>query len=652
MITRRETLVSLAALGAALGPARVLAQTDPPAAAPKLIETPMFEKLVKDGKLPPIAKRVPAAPLVAKLEGDRAPGKHGGDLRLLMSKDRDARFVGAYGYARLVCWTADGQIVPEIAAAVEVDEADKTFTFKLRKGHRWSDGRPFTAEDFRFFWEDMASDKALSRYFGSTNLVVGGEKPKVEIVDAETVRYTWTKPNPGFLPWLAGPANLTIFRPAHYYKKFHEKYADKKRLEKLNEKQKDGWARKIAREDREGRNNLNPNLPTLDPWVPKTEGVAERYEFVRNPFYHRIDANGRQLPYADRVVMVLAESKIIPVKTGAGEVDLQARSIRFDDFPFLRRAADERGFNVRLWKTANGAQLAIYPNLNCDDPVWKKLLRDVRFRRALSLAINRDEVNKIMYVGLAEPGQNTVLSGSPLYKPELRQAHASFDLVLANRLLDQIGLTNRGSDGQRLLPDGRELELIVEYPAEGTEYIDLTRLVGDTWAKAGIKMYAKAFQRVVLRRRVISGATMMSVWGGIDYALVRPGLSPHEFAPTDEVQAHWPRWGQYHQSRGKQGDKPDDPAAEELLKLYGSWATADSRDARRDIWNKILAIWADQVFTIGIVGGVLQPVVVDKQLKNVPKEGVYAYDPGAYFGIYKPDTFWFDRAAPVQRKHG
>jgi peptide/nickel transport system substrate-binding protein len=652
-ITRRQALVSLAALAAALGPARVLAETANEAPKlPKLVETPMFEPLVKAGKLPAIAKRVPAAPLVVKLEGDKAPGRHGGDLRLLMSKDRDARFVGAYGYARLVCWTPDGQLVPDIAESVEVDEADKTFTFKLRKGHRWSDGKPFTSDDFKFFTEDMSGNKTLGRFFGSTNLLVEGEKPKVEFPDSETVRYSWSKPNPGFLPWLASPANLTIFRPAHYYKKFHEKYADKKRLEKLNEKRKDGWARKIASEDRNGRNNLNVNLPTLDPWIPKTEDVAERYEFVRNPFYHRIDANGRQLPYADRVVMVLAESKIIPVKTGAGEVDLQARSIRFDDFPYLRRAADERGFDVRLWKTANGAQLAIYPNLNCDDPVWNKLFRDVRFRRALSLAINRDEVNKIMYVGLAEPGQNTVLSGSPLYKPELREAHAAYDLVLANRLLDQVGLTKRGADGQRLLPDGRELELIVEYPAEGTEYVDLTRLVADTWAKAGIKTYSKAFQRVVLRRRVISGQTMMSVWGGIDYALVRPGLSPQEFAPTDEVQAQWPRWGQWVETRGKQGEKPDDLAAAELLKLYQSWAKSDSRDARREIWTKMLEIWSDQVFTIGVVGGVLQPVVVDKKLKNVPKEGVYAYDPGAYFGLYKPDTFWFDRAAQVQRKRG
>ena len=653
MISRREALVSLAALAAAMGPWRALAQTTgDPAKPPKLVETPMFEPLVKEGKLPPVARRVPAAPLVVALAGDKAPGTHGGDLRLLMSKDRDARFVGAYGYARLVCWTPEGELVPDIAESVEADEAEKTFTIKLRKGHRWSDGKPFTSEDFRFFWEDMANDKALARFFGSTSLLVDGEKPKVEFPDAQTIRYAWSKPNPKFLPWLASPANVTIFRPAHYFKKFHAKYADKKRLEKLNKKRKDGWARKIATENRYARYNLNANMPTLDPWVPKTEGVAERYEFVRNPYYYRIDANGRQLPYADRVVMVLAESKIIPVKTGAGEVDLQARSIRFDDFPFLRRSADERGFKVRLWKTANGAQLALYPNLNCDDPVWKKLMRDARFRRALSLAINRDEINKIMYVGLAEPGQNTVLSASPLYKPELRQAHARYDLVLANRLLDQVGLTKRGSDGQRLLPDGRELELIVEYPAEGSEYVDLTRLVGDTWAKAGIKMFSKAFQRVVLRRRVISGQTMMSVWGGIDYALVRPGLSPHEFAPTDEVQAQWPRWGQYYQTRGKQGEQPEDPAAEELLALYESWAKADSREARRGIWGKILAIWADQVFTIGVVGGVLQPVVVDAQLRNVPKEGVYAYDPGAYFGLYKPDTFWFDRAAPVQRKRG
>src|ERR1051325_8074795 len=181
MITRRETLASLAALAAAAGPVRVLAETAEPPKAPKLIETPLFEPLVKEGKLPAVTKRVPAAPRVVDLSGDKAAGKHGGELRILMSKDRDSRFVGAYGYARLVCWSTGYELVPDIAEAIEVDEAEKTFTIKLRKGHRWSDGKPFTSEDFRFFWEDMANDKALGRFFGSANLLVDGEKPKVGI---------------------------------------------------------------------------------------------------------------------------------------------------------------------------------------------------------------------------------------------------------------------------------------------------------------------------------------------------------------------------------------------------------------------------------------------------------------------------------------
>lgn len=646
MITRRETLLGFGALAAAAGARSAVAETAAP--LPALIETPMLEPEVKAGKLPPVAKRVPEQPQVVKIAGDGA-GRHGGDMRVLMSKDRDARFVSAYGYARLVGWRPDYTLGPDICEAFEMDEAGRTFTFTLRKGHRWSDGKPFTVEDFRYFWEDMANNKALGRFFLAQTLLVDGEKPKVEFPDAHTVRYSWTKPNPDFLPWIAGPSGLTIFRPAHYYKRFHEKYASKERLAKLNAKRKDGWVRAHATEDRMARNNLNANIPTLDPWVQKTEGNAERFEFFRNPFYHRIDENGRQLPYVDRVVMVLAESKIVPVKTGAGEVDLQARGLRFDDFSFLRRSADERGFNVRLWKTTNGAQLALYPNLNCDDKGWRALMRDARFRQGVSLAINREEINKIMYVGLAEPGQNTVLSGSPLFRPEFRRAYAEFDLVRANNLLDRAGVNKRNSAGVRLLPDGRELELIVEHPAEGTEYTDVLRLIADTWSRAGIKMYPKAYQRVVLRRRILSGDTIFSVWGGIDYALLRPGLAPKDFAPIAEDMPQWPRWGQHYQTRGKSGEKPDDLAAQELLKLYKAWYAATTRDEREATWLKILALWAEQVFTIGIVGGVLQPVVINKRLKNVPKDGIYAFDPGAYFGIYKPDTFWFSQELAARR---
>ena len=160
--------------------------------------------------------------------------------------------------------------------------------------------------------------------------------------------------------------------------------------------------------------------------------------------------------------MIIADSKIIPAKTGAGESDLQARYLRFDDFTFLKRGQKRHGYKVHQWQTATGAHIALYPNLNNRDPIWRKLFRDVRFRRALSLGIDRHEINEVMYYGLASEGANTVLPRSPLYKKEFRRAWSYFDPEEANRLLDEIGLTTRDSEGYRLLPNGERLEIIVE----------------------------------------------------------------------------------------------------------------------------------------------------------------------------------------------
>src|SRR5690606_37824621 len=142
----------------------------------------------------------------------------------------------------------------------------------------------------------------------------------------------------------------------------------------------------------------------------------------------------------DEVVMSLADSKIIPVKTGAGESDLQARYLRFDNYTFLKRAGKEKGFNVNLWRIAKGSHIALFPNLNVEDPVWREVVRDVRFRRALSLGINRHEINQVLYFGLALEQADTVLPESPLYKEEYAKKWAHFDLAQANALLDEMGL--------------------------------------------------------------------------------------------------------------------------------------------------------------------------------------------------------------------
>ena len=347
------------------------------------------------------------------------------------------------------------------------------------------------------------------------------------------------------------------------------------------------------------------------------------------------------MPYIDRVVFSVANSKIIPAKTGAGESDLQARYLSFDDYTFLKAGEKQNGYKVLLWRTGPGSQLALYPNLNVDDEVWQELVRDVRFRRALSLATHRHEINQAIYFGLAIEGQNTVLPQSPLFRPEYRQAWAQYDIAEANRLLDEIGLA-RGSDGLRHLPDGRPLDIVVEDSGESREKGDVTELIRDSWQQVGIRLFTRPMQLTLFRRRVFSGQTLMSIAKGVENGLPTADMSPSEFAPTQQQQLQWPKWGQYFETKGLAGEPPDLPSAGQLLVLYETWLlTADSAERAR-IWHEMLRIWADEVFSIGIVAGVPQPVVVSTRLRNVPAEGMYNWDPGAHFGMYKPDTFWLD----------
>lgn len=608
-----------------------------------LEEPPVFLDAVEVGDLPPITERIPSEPsLVALDKNGLSPGSYGGSIRTIMGRAKDIRMMVVYGYARLVGYDRKYRLKADILRAYEVEEG-RRFTLHLRKGHRWSDGHPFTTEDFRYFWEDVATDPDISPYGAPAELLVDGQLPTFEVIDALTVRYTWHKANPFFLPALAGASPLFIYRPAHYLKPFHAKYANKEKLtHKVKKAHKQTWRALHFAHDRQYRYDL-PDLPTLQPWVNVTPPPSDRFVFKRNPFYHRIDTNGRQLPYADEFVMTIAGAKLIAAKTGSGEADLQARSLQFKNYTFLKRGEKRNGFTVRRWLSAMGAQMALYPNLNAADPGWNKLLKDVRFRRALSLGIDRHEINQVVYFGLGLEGNNTILPESPLYKAPYRKKWASYDVDKANALLDQIGLTERDDDGVRLLPDGRNLEIIVESAGEDSDQADVLQLIKDSWSKLGIKLFTKLTRREILRRRVLAGATIMSVWYGLENGVPTADSSPAELVPSRNDQLQWPRWGHYELTEGQGGEKTDYPPATRLVELNEAWIEATSEEAREKIWHEILKINADQVFTIGLVAGIPQPVVVNNALRNVPEKGVYNWDPGAHFGIYRPDTFWFEK---------
>ncbi|MEZ5865725.1 MAG: ABC transporter substrate-binding protein [Geminicoccaceae bacterium] len=351
-------------------------------------------------------------PLQPKVAEMSEIGRQGGDLRMLVSRTRDTRLLYVYGFARLVAFTPQLELEADILEDFTVEEG-RIFTFKLREGHLWSDGEPFTTEDLRFYWQDIALNEALSPVGPPIQMVVDGELPVVEVIDDLTIRYTWSQPNPFFLPEISAASPLFIYAPAHYLKQFHESYADPEELARLvREDNARDWAQLFQRRERMSQFD-NPDLPTLQPWRLVTPGPAERFIAERNPNFHRVDANGVQLPYIDRIILDVVDGRLIPIKTGAGDADLQSRGLAFRDYTFLKESEPRSGLEVRLWPEARSAHLALYPNLNAADPVWRSLFRDVRFRKALSLAIDRDAMSQYLYYGLATPANNTVLAESP-----------------------------------------------------------------------------------------------------------------------------------------------------------------------------------------------------------------------------------------------
>ena len=609
-----------------------------PASALDYRETPgLADRVGID--LPPVAMRLPEEPLVVDLPAKgRETGRSGGEINTLIGRSKDVRLINVWGYARLVGYDEELNLKADILKAFE-SEDDRVFTLRLRKGHKWSDGAPFTSEDIRFWFEDVASNPSLQPSGLPQFMLAGGEPPRFEVVDETTVRFSWDVPNPLFKPELAKSRPPFIYRPAHYLKQYHERYGDMDKIMRLaGAKKLRNWAALFNKMD-DMYDARNPDLPTLQPWVRLVDDSERRFVLRRNPFYHRVDSSGQQLPYIDRVIMTVADGKIIPAKTQAGEVDIQARNIGFSDITILKQGEKAGRFKTYLWPISKGSQISLLPNLTVKDPVWRTLLRDVRFRHALSLGIDREMINKVLYLGFGTPANDTVLPMSPLFRPEYRDLNAGYDPDRANELLDAMGLSERRGDGVRLLPDGRPLEIIVEASGESQEELDALELVAETWREIGVKLFAKPSQRDIIRERALAGTLVMAVWSGFENGIPTSEMPPEDFAPVRSDFLSWSAWGNWYETGGQTGEKPDWEPAARLTELYDAWLVSGNDEERAEIWHEMLQIHAEETIHIGLVSEVRQPVVV-KDLGNVPEAGIYGWDPGAQFGIHRMDEFF------------
>lgn len=629
-LTRRETLGLLSA-GAAFGAAPAFGLSGPP----------FLAEAIMAGDMPEVSARLPKVPRVintAELGG--APGRYGGEVRMLVGSQKDVRVMPILGYSRLVGYDRDFSFVPDILQEYDVQDG-RVFTFVLREGHRWSDGAPFTTEDLRYAFEDVMMHDELPGV--SLEMKPDDEIPTVEVIDEVTIRYSWTVANPEFLPSLAAPVPPRIVMPSAYMKQFHQDYQDQAQLDAFVAEQRvDHWRALHTKMSRQNRPE-NPDLPTLEPWRPRTAPPAQQYVFERNPYFHRVDERGQQLPYVDRYLLNVSSYEVIPAKVAAGDADLQYRTISFGHYTVLKEAEKRHPVKVSLWRQSVGSRLALYPNLTCADPVWRAMFQDVRVRRALSLAIDRDELNQALFFGLCQKSANTILPESPLYKPEYAKAYADFDPDEANRLLDEAGFTKAGVDGLRSLPDGRVAGILIETAGESSLETDALELVGDHFRRVGIELWTRSSQRDIFRSRVLAGQVVMSIWAGLDNGVPSADMSPRELAPTTDDQLQWPAWGVNYLSSGAQGEAPTLPEVQRLVELMKAWKVSESTDQREALWTEMLQIHADQVYSIGTVNQAPQPILHAADLKNIPESGLFGYHPTSNLGIYNPDQFWLDR---------
>ncbi|MCX5872153.1 MAG: ABC transporter substrate-binding protein [Deltaproteobacteria bacterium] len=609
-------------------------------------EAPVLTKAVKSGTLPPIENRLPPDPVVVK-PVDRT-GNYGGVWRRAYTGLSDLVGVRRILYEPLVRWSPEFQVVPNLAEKWEVDEAGKIYTFYLVKGVKWSDGEPFTADDIIFYFDDILFNKELTTAIPNW-LSPDGIPPKVEKLDDYTFRIEFPKPYSIFLQELACPyAMELVTKPRHYLKNFHKKYADPARLEQLMKERNVATWVKLFHDVSNLRHAMyvSSKFPSLCAWITRIPAPSKRFVLERNPYYWKVDPDGNQLPYIDAVVHELvAEAKTIVLKAIAGEIDMQGRHLGSMQNTVLLLASAGNG-NFRLVPKTLSASVGILlaPNINHKDPVMRSILSDKRFRIALSHAVNRSEINKIVCRGKGIPRQAAPLKESGYHSASYENAYTDFDLTKANALLDEMGLTTT-KDGRRLRPDGKHLQISLDVVATMPGWVDTAEIVASNLKKVGIDTEVKSETMELFRQRTQNASHDIALWpgdGGLECL-----LDPRWYFPFSSESLNAPMYGQWFQSGGSRGEEPPDDI-KELMQIYDEILRTVSTDRQKELFQKIIESDEKNLWVIGLVQDPPDYYVVSKKMFNLPQRDLQSWiypNPGPI----NPEQFSFERKKSVSR---
>ncbi len=587
--------------------------------------------------LPPVAKRLPDDPVV--VEPYQRIGRYGGTARITMTDHWHY-----FNWEAALTISADMRtFLPNLAESWELSEDGRALTFKLRRGIRWSDGEPLTSDDFVFTFDHFWMDDEWSPV--TSVRVAGGRIVKI---DDLTFRYVFTEPNPLFVNMIAQYGSHFV-DPEHYFRKFHPAFVDREQLN--TDVKEDGYITWMARLGalRGWAVERSREVPTLRAYRVEKR-TLQMMRLVRNPYYFKIDPAGNQLPYIDAIEAEdVSEPEIITAQASTGQLDFAAFAMRTQDIPLLKLGERSGFVNVHIWERLHVSDVVIQLNFNHADERLRALYWDKRFRQALSHAINRDEMNQIIYFGRGVPSQVTAHPSSSYYEEAFAKAYTEYDPERSRALLDEMGVVDVDGDGLREYPDGSPLTVTLEYLDFETPKAITMELVRAYWREVGIDLRLKLIDGGLQNARAMAGLMQMTLWHADRVTDVLFPVEPEWWAPRALGWEYcmWNDWVRHYKTRDKplaerEGEVPP-PAIRQLMDWADVLRTTTDPARRLEAGKNLLRSNAENLWNIGTVGMAPQPVVVSKRLKNVVPNGIWGWD-NRWTLSYHPATWYIDES--------
>lgn len=594
-------------------------------------ENPMFAEKVKKGELPPVEERLPKEPfVVTPYDGI---GTYGGTLRgISISYESGTSEIMSWRHVNMVRFDDDcSTIVPNVAKEWRWNDDFTEILFRLREGHRWSDGAPFTVDDIVFWMDDIILNKEIHKAIPSP---WGSAGASVEKIDDITVRFKFDKPFTGLLYYLGGGGSYFVpWAPQHFFEQYHIKYNPNANEEAIKNGF-DNWVQQFTSywnkwKDAIVSSAYGLEVPTLGSHILLKEPTTQRRVFVANPYYFKVDTAGNQLPYIDYHDERFLEKQLWPLEIMNSNVDQKAQNMPLNIYPVLKEAEKKGDYALQLPLGMVGPTFIF--NMTDKDPALRKIYGDVRFRYAMSLAINRDEVNETLFLGLGTPEQ-ALPQNVPYVTEEDKKFMTEYDPERANKLLDEMGL-KKGADGIRMRSDGKPLTILWEYTLQYVWSPEFPALIAEYWQNVGVNVLLKEVNTQLCREKQKANTLdITSEW----MAPYEPSMisSPQLFVVP--YASFWPimgtPWMDWKTSDGKSGEEP--PSwVKRLWEIADEFKTVVPGSERyMELGKEMIAINFENLVVIGTLGEIPLITVVNNRLGNVPEWKVNS----TYYGYAYP----------------